>query len=199
MLSSAVSCRSVNNFKQMKCWYISEFLKPCPDFPEAGVAMSLVRCSLCKKFLEWNTGTVSRCCNRKWYVWSTLCVCVCEHVYMCVCACMCTCVCECVFTWGCVCSVVCRLQSCIPWTYPVFIFGDSPIFKRACFLFFRFRKFYKLEDDRKVMLLNHVVFLEKPSVERCFFHTSMSEECSCTECTVSNILRNERRLVPNGK
>ena len=65
--------------------------------------------------------------------------------------------------------------------------------------YFRFRKFYKLEDDRKVMLLNHVVFLDKPSVDRCFFHTSMSEECTCTECMVSLILRNERRLVPNGE
>ncbi|XP_053384790.1 rho GTPase-activating protein 190-like isoform X4 [Mercenaria mercenaria] len=63
----------------------------------------------------------------------------------------------------------------------------------------RFRKFHKLEDDRKVMLLNHVVFLEKPSVDRCFFHTSMSEDCTCAECQVSHILRNERRLVPNGR
>ncbi|KAL3841673.1 hypothetical protein ACJMK2_019787 [Sinanodonta woodiana] len=60
----------------------------------------------------------------------------------------------------------------------------------------RFRKLYRLEDDRKVMLLNHVVFLDKSSVDRCFFHTPDPEECLCTECQVHTLLEREGKILP---
>ena len=47
------------------------------------------------------------------------------------------------------------------------------------------------------MLLNHVVFLDHPSLDRCVFHSLDPEKCKCTECQVSNILRRERGLLTN--
>lgn len=61
----------------------------------------------------------------------------------------------------------------------------------------RFSNLRRLEDYRKVMLLNHVVFLDHPSLDRCVFHSVVPDQCRCTECQVSRILRRERGLLPN--
>ncbi|XP_052784164.1 uncharacterized protein LOC128219989 isoform X2 [Mya arenaria] len=53
----------------------------------------------------------------------------------------------------------------------------------------RYRNLDDYEDLRTTILLNHVMFLEHPSIERCPFHHPLQGQCtSCVDCQVAALL-----------